>query len=384
MESKYDDVGMYINPAGGYTSKQKAAYKAKYQRPTKRFSKVDYRGRQPVRGAIKGYGVPNQKYGYNRVYGKSKYVAKPSNAVALFKKPAPVQSESSMRKKLIQMLAAPDYYNTEVGDQAQAIASSSTLGIACKYFTFNSNAPYGSMDPGAHQQIAAAITTLPNADINYVQTDFKQRHVISNQFNTTCILKGWLLEARRDFPAGTTKYASVLADLGQAFLNSGVGTNAGTTNTALVRPDVDPFNANGFLTDYKIVKKFSKRLAPGHTHIVYNNDHLTHTVRPTQFIYLPAATGFGAGTLLLQDRVGERYWLFRIETGQLGDNAAAATVLADLGAKINMVTYTSYEFKRVSDNQSIINLVTPSNIGTNVAAQVISSLTGLVVAEAAA
>lgn len=258
------------------------------------------------------------------------------------------QNATSLRKKLIRALAAPDYYVIELGDQAISPASSATLGIQCTYFSFNAGQPYGTGSPIIHKLIAQVITSTANQDIAYEECSFKCVHAITSMTPYDVMIEGWLLECRRDLPMVTKYTNTISAQLQQAFINSGIAANATNVSTS-------PFQANPFLLDYKVVRHVNKKLKPGGTCSFVTSSKKTKMIRPNQFVYMTAGLTYATGSQTLDSRRGERYWLFRVYSKSLGDNSSTPSQLMDVGAKVNMLTKIVYEYKYVQDINSITN-----------------------------
>ena len=267
------------------------------------------------------------------------------------KKPASSMLANA-RSALLNVLTVPNFRDFQVAEQKISGYSSATTGMPVLYFTAANpvsgvvNIPAGSRNPYVMLDIAFKITTAAQQSIKFYQTDFSVQHKISNQSNVIIKLTKYLCMARNDISIVSSGQINPLDLMGDGFANSGIGAGtSGSANSGMVTESLTPFQSPDFCQKYKILKVSKVYIKQGLNHKISLADKKTHTIRPNDFITLTSGQTYATGAQQVGRVRGEQFYIFRIETEQIGDEAAAPNLIGSSTLKVNMVSDYRYEYK---------------------------------------
>lgn len=196
------------------------------------------------------------------------------------------------------------------------------------------------------------------------QTEHYQEIMIQSANNFDIWLEGWLCECRKDQPHSTntanqSEFWNPMHLLRRGFqennvdwsdFQTGAGSNYGTANDGMKDPCLTPFNSKAFCQAYKILDHFKNTIKPGETRTVRMADRRKHRIKLTQ---LQTETSAGdaydvdeantqTGLTYVHLR-GERFWLFRIQAKQTGENKTT-TEIAQISPQVHCLTEIKYVY----------------------------------------
>lgn len=269
------------------------------------------------------------------------------------------------RGKLLDILTVPNTLTRQVADACAMPTSNNTVGVLCNYFheegsNFPGNGlgytagascwPAMSCSPSEMLVIGAAIDSAANPALKFFQTDFKMKHQISNCGNVDVMITGYLCESRHD--QNNNAYNYPLNRLGNGFLNTGTGTSSQYNNVGLNNPALSPFNAIDFIEEWKIIRTDRRRLKAGRTTEYNIRDMKKHVIHPNRFIQMNSTQGYASGTIQITISQGSRFWLFKVERGQITDDKLSAHDIEAWTTAVNMLSNFMYQYKYINDNNS--------------------------------
>jgi len=264
----------------------------------------------------------------------------------------PGKPSVSFKKKVFEAINPPRLESLVITDRFVVPASvavnlaTGESGLHCTYGSFASNCPVGMLAPVVLKRMAYIDDNSTNPPLSYkVMNKFQALHKMSNDSNFSMKITGFLLEARRDLPAAGRYTTNILDDLGFGFAQSGIfATLPNASNPGMSRLDLSIYNANTFLSDYKIVKRRTKVLKPGQVTFWKTINTKPKSWNPGQYLTLtPGSNWSSVATIpLFVDVRGDQYWFWRFESAQSGINAAGT--VADIGGKCTVVTSLKWEW----------------------------------------
>lgn len=238
------------------------------------------------------------------------------------------------------------FYSKNIAFKIDVPGTTAAVGIPCTYFTgFVENLPavrvglfYGTRNPDVVVQqtrtatTAGTLTAWGHVNGRIYQEDFKVQHKITNLSTATVRLKAWLCECRRDQgrrdvtgTPDTSVYDYPIQILGNGFWNAGIGAGVGVANAATGWPNYTPFNSQDFVKVYKIISTDNRKLEPGMNHTYRLHDPRDLRVYPEEMQMMVTAADvwqdIDTRTIGLHyaHMAGERFWLFRAEWEDIGE-----------------------------------------------------------------
>lgn len=266
---------------------------------------------------------------------------------------------------LIKSLLPVVNYTTETIETLQVPPSLAISGKACVYYT-----------PGRVNGVLAAPAglgcvndVLRMADIlklnqtnqvvptKTLETKFfisyaTQRYTVINQNQGQAFLTAYYLYCRRDIAADFNRQDPI-TDLGNGFLQRGIGTLQGGANEGIFIERNDPFQSHAFCSSYKVLKVTHHKLHGGQMMNFKINikNQVINLDRYTRALIGGIDATFYNAFRLLSHRQGERFIMFKF-SGQMGGSTIVAANVGFTQPELDFRCETEYSIRSIFNTGS--------------------------------
>lgn len=215
----------------------------------------------------------------------------------------------------------------------------------CKYGTSNGLVfPRGDTYSGSG---GYAINLVNGGQLRVMQTSFRKSHRIINQCNFTIKLTAYLLSNRFHFGAtGSNENLYPMEQYGIGLAQLGLDTaNPNRANTYISRASYNPLMCPAFKTRYRCHSVKTKNLQPADFADFLISDTRPFVFNPLNYMNTTSQTDvYDSAASMYTHLKGEKFYLFRVEPAQTGENTSAETITS-LAPLVHILSKYSYAFK---------------------------------------
>lgn len=260
------------------------------------------------------------------------------------------------RQRILQAIEPWNLLTHQQGEQYTVPLCSGTTGAGVRYFC----PTIGGFSHGVFTlrdllEISDKITTAQPYNNRFTISDVSLQMHFTNPNNSKLHLIAYHVKCRQDIPLGNG-YHNIAAILGDGFLENGLGTGNGTSNTYCTRFESTPYQSTTFCRYFKIYKTQKITMDAGATLTLNLKQTKDKFVNCSSFVDSSTGTSALTATRFIDVVRGARFILFKAYGQVANQTGANSANIVMTDPTVDMLTIT-----RIRWRKNVQNFVTTAN-----------------------